>query len=431
MQTSRRTFLEFMGRSVVGGIGLAAVSPLMGGCYSNQKQNEFTGTSLTGLQRSTVDDLVLADGLKYHVLAKWTDVINSNGDQFGAHCDYVSYIPFTQENPNEGYLWVNHEYFDPTLTSNFGRGRKAEEKTLEQIRIEQKSVGGSILHVKKSLETGAWAVVPMSAKNRRFDALTEIPFSGGHRVFGSNKALGTLGNCCGGQTPWGTFLTCEENYSYYYGSEKYDQNGNRTVELSKSRMAWDRKIKNPPEHYGWVCEIDPRTHKIVKHPSLGRFAHEGAKVTVTSKQQAVVYMGDDAGDEHFYKFIADRPGQLVNGKLYVARMNSNPGTSESGVGEWVEISLNNPLLKGKFKNHTELMVRTRDAAKILGATPLDRPEGCDIDPLTKNIFLACTNNSLHARNHGYVLKVKEEASAFEALRFEWEVFVKGGGQDEM
>ncbi len=194
-----------------------------------------------------------------------------------------------------------------------------------------------------------------------------------------------MGNCCGGLTPWNTFLTCEENYQHFYGSSEYGPTGERKIKQSQNPMAWDRQLQFPPEHYGWVCEIDPRTNKIVKHVSLGRFAHEGATVTMTAKKQAVVYMGDDTDDEHFYKFVADKPNQLLTGKLYVAKMDQNPGVAGQGQGEWIELSLNNPVLKGKFKDHTELMIRVREAAKLVGATPLDRPEDSEIDPLTKNI----------------------------------------------
>jgi secreted PhoX family phosphatase len=417
-----------MGRSVAGGVGFASFSPFIIGCSSNSKKVSATLAEFPYkyLGQSMADELRVADGLSYQILIKWNDVINNKGEKFGAHCDFLSYLPFNKENPNEGFLWVNHEYFEPMLTSGFLHHQPLEEKTTAQVQEEQKHVGGSLLHIKKDLQTSQWQVVPMSKKNRRFDATTPIPFSGGHKILGSSRALGTLGNCCGGLTPWGTFLTCEENFHAYYGNAVYDDKGLRTVKEAKSALAWDRKIKNPPEHYGWVCEIDPRTSQIVKHPSLGRFAHEGATVALATNNCAVVYMGDDAGDEHFYKFVASTPNQLTEGQLYVAKLSSNPAETENGNGEWMEISLKNPLLKSKFKNHTELMVRVREAAKILGATPLDRPEDCEIDPLTKNIYLACTNNAKYKRYNGYILKVIEDHAQHESLHFKWDVFMKGG-----
>ncbi len=139
--TTRRHFLEFMVRSVAGGVGLATFSPLIG-CMSKPKGDaSVTPRPSLGLKASSLDELILAEGLNYHILAKWQDVINDRGEKFGAHCDFLSYLPFKKENPNEGYLWVNHEYFDPRFTSGFDRKQKLEEKSLDQVKLEQKEVG--------------------------------------------------------------------------------------------------------------------------------------------------------------------------------------------------------------------------------------------------------------------------------------------------
>lgn len=419
MQT-RREFLEFLGHGLLASGVLAALPA----CRSLTPSGSAASTAFSSLPVYRGDEFKTVDGLKYQMLASWGDVINSKKELFGSHADYISYFPFDEKNPLEGYLWVNHEYFDPQFSSGFQRNQKIEAKTLAQVQVERKEVGGSLLHVRKNSATQKWEIVQNDKINRRYDATTPIPFSSGVDVLGK-EAMGTLGNCCGGLTPWGSFLSCEENFQNFYGSVSFDDQGQRTVTKSKSIMAWDRQDAKPPEHYGWVCEIEPKSGSIKKHPSLGRFAHEGATVVQTSDGRAVVYMGDDAADEHFYKFVAAETGSLVKGTLYVAVMTGDVHQDRKGKGSWVPLDVQNPLLKGKFKSQTELLIRTREAAKIVQAAGLDRPEDCKVDPKTKYVYLCCTNSSKYKRYHGYILKFMESGNDHAALSFDWEVFMKG------
>lgn len=424
---TRREFLEFMGYGVASGTVLSQV-PFLSGCQTSSHRGSVNAkASIPHLPRQFKDEVNLVEGLEYYHLINSGDPINSRGEKFGSHPDFISYLPIHSKNPDDGYLWVNHEYFEPPFISGFQRKQDLSQKTLEQIRREKKEVGGSLLHIRKDAQTKKWQVLPDNKINRRYDASTMIPFSSGQKEL-KGPAEGTLGNCCGGQTPWGTFLTCEENFHHFYGNVKFGPEG-RSVVPAKHPMAWDRKVPRPPEHYGWVCEINPRTFEAKKITALGRFAHEGATVVQAQDGRVVVYMGDDKDDECFYKFVSARPGSLHEGTLYVAVFDKNPGEENGGRGRWEPLVQTRPELERTFKTQTEVLIRTREAAKILGGTPLDRPEDCEVDSKTNHVYLSCTNNKSQRRAYGYILKVKERNADFLSSDFEWSVFVRGSSDE--
>lgn len=404
---SRRDFLKFTGRSAALFLAASCAAP-MGLTPKSSAQK------LIGLKPSVEDILKLAPGFESSVLISWSEVINSQGETFGFNNDFIAVVPL-EGKPDEALMWVNHEYVQPLFVSGHVIDDSYTRKTKEQAAIEMKAVGGSIIHVKNS--KGHWSVLKDSPYNRRLDAFTPIPFSNKTSVYGSETAIGTLANCAGGVTPWNTFLTCEENYQNFFGEAVYEKDGSRVFQNAKWIMGWDIHYNHPPEHYGWVVEIEPKTGAAKKLVSLGRFSHEGACTTKAKDGRAVVYMGDDANDECFYKFISDSSTSLDSGTLYVAHLES---------GKWLPISLSNPLLKNKFKNHTELMIRTRDAAKILNATKLDRPEDCEIDPITGHVYLNCTNNIPKGRPYGSIHKFIEKDNDYGSLEFESSVFIFGG-----
>ena len=109
--------------------------------------------------------------------------------------------------------------------------------------------------------------------NRRITAKTPIKLNWDYKIKGKSIVMGTLANCSGGITPWQTFLTCEENYDGFYGETLYDANGEPQHKESYY-YGWENYYDNPPEHYGWVVEVDPKTGNAQKHIALGRFAHE-------------------------------------------------------------------------------------------------------------------------------------------------------------
>lgn len=385
----RRKFLQFLGYSAL--ISKAPCTTVI----ADTKE-----TIIKGISHSSKDELVLAKGLTYDVVIKWPDHINDN-QQFGSNNDYIAFIP---ENNNSGLLWVNHESFLPLFVSG-------NERTKQNIDIERKQVGGSILRIKR--EGRHWAFVHDNGVNKRIDATTKIPFSLDASIKNSKVSEGTLANCAGGVTPWKTFLSCEENYHAFYGD--YDA---KTDTHIKSVFKWEGFYPNPVEHYGWVVEIDPHTHITKKHVTLGRFAHESATCVLSESGNTVVYSGDDKIGECLYKFIANKPNTLESGTLYVA---------DTVNGNWLALDIEqNEILRKQFKDQIDVYVHARYAAALVGGTPLDRPEDIKINPITGDIFITLTNNVRRGNFHGEILKLKEKNRNYESLEFTTETFLTGG-----
>ncbi|MBT8196330.1 MAG: DUF839 domain-containing protein, partial [Bacteroidia bacterium] len=368
--------------------------------------------SIKNVQPTLEDDLVLAEGLNYDILIKWKDAI-SETDQFGFNNDFVAYCPFDKSNPDDGILFVNHESPKPLFVSEYD-GKS--DKTKEQVEKEMYSVGASVIRVKK--ENGKWAIVNNDPINKRISAKTMIDIAWPEPIMGSTKMMGTLGNCSGGVTPWGNFLTCEENYDNYYGETTYED-GER--KLHESHYGWEKYVDNPPEHYGWVVEVNPHTGDCKKLIGLGRMAHECSTVFEAADKRLVVYTGDDSMDECLYKFISDEPGSLDKGKLYVANLED---------GKWESMQIEEQkILQDNFKSQTEVLIRTREAARLVGGTLLDRPEDIDIDPLTGDVYMTLTNNIPKGNMHGSIIKILEDNRDKTSLTFKHETFLAGGKEN--
>lgn len=405
----RRDFLAFLGRTSVS-LSAVSVFPWMTACqHSDVSGGKF---HLKSLSPSLADGFLTSPSLKHSLVISHTQVINEKGETFGCSNDYIAYLPKNDSNPNDGFLWVNHEYPQELFVS--GKFRK-DRKNLKDVRKEQRSVGGSLLSYSKDPKSGEWKIDYKSKVNRRYDALTKIPFSGGHKINGKRIATGTMANCAGGVTPWNTFLSCEENYQDFYG--EYEFEGDKKVFKAADRYGWRVYTKADPEHYGWVVEIDPVTGRAQKHVSMGRFAHEGATLTTTKDGRPVAYMGDDKADECVYKFIGSKKGSLAKGTLYVALAER---------GEWVPLTLENPVLKKRFKTETELLTRAREAAHLVGGTKLARPEGIAIDPLTGSVIVSLTNNKKKGNYHGSLYKIEETGNDPDSKTFKADHWIVGG-----
>lgn len=390
---NRRNFLQFLS---ISGAGLTLSYDLLTQAAHAAKNT----TSLPSLAPSLEDKLITLDGIDHKILISWGDKINAT-QKFGFNNDFMAFHPLEKD---RGLLWVNHEYVNALFIGG-------PDRTKKNVDAERLEVGGSILEVKKVGKD--WIVVKDSKYNRRLDAFTEIPFANDEVIKGSKVAIGTMAGCAGGYTPWGTYLSCEENYDMFWGDR--DSKGKETV---KSWMKWDEHYPLPPEHYGWVVEIEPKTGKAKKLVSLGRCAHECAAVTKAKNGKVVAYTGDDTINEHLYKFISDSNDSLDKGKLYVANLEK---------GAWISLDINDqPILKENFKNQTEIQIFTREAAKLVGATPLDRPEDIEFDPLTGHVFVALTNNKVKKNFHGSILKIVEKDNDPGSLTFTHDVFLTGG-----
>ncbi|MGE4131231.1 MAG: PhoX family phosphatase [Bdellovibrionales bacterium] len=407
MHKNRRDFLQFMGRTL-------AASTLISTLPACRTATKVVGPPMpfTPLLPTRADDLKLAEGFRYQIVLKWGQKLNSKGDTFGFNNDYIAYRPLSNESPDEGLMWVNHEYHDPYYVSGW---RPGQPRTVAQFNIERKSMGGTIAHIYKV--DGRWQLKEDSPYNRRIDGTTPIPFVTERPIMGHRKSMGMLGNCAGGVTPWGTILTCEENYQNFVG-EAVIKDGKRVIEVWDKYLDWTSGLKLPPEHYGWVVEVDLKTGKAKKHTALGRFCHECATCVVAPDGRTVVYSGDDTENEHLYKFISRKAGSLDEGELYVA---------DTINGHWLPISrAKDARLKKEFPNHTEMMIQTRKAAKIVGATPLDRPEDIEIDPVSKNIFVALTNNPDKGNSFGSIMRLMEADNNPLSMEFKTETFLAGG-----
>jgi secreted PhoX family phosphatase len=384
----RREFLQFLGVS-----GVLATAPL--DLWATKEKR----TGFNSLPPNLLDKFVTMDGLDYKVLIRWGEQINAT-EKFGFNNDFIAYHPLKKDN---AILWVNHEYVHPLFINGI-------ERTKKNVDDERLEVGGTLIEVKN--EKGFWSVVKNSKYNRRLTANTEIPFAWDLPIKGSKTAIGTLAGCAGGKTPWGTILSCEENYDMFWGER------DRKGVVTKSYLGWDEIYSLPPEHYGWVVEIEPLTGKAKKLVSMGRFCHECAAVTKAKNGKVVAYSGDDTNNEHFYKFISDSESSLEKGKLYVANLEK---------GEWLSLDINEQeILKKTFKDQTEVQIYAREAAKLVGATALDRPEDIEFDPLTGNVLVTLTNNKSKNNYYGSILKIMEKDGDPGALKFSHGTFLTGG-----
>lgn len=397
-QFSRRKFVTFMG-------GAVASTFLFSGCKKDKDVTMKKVVGFKGLDYKIEDTLRLVDSLSYEVLLEWGQPIGKDLE-FGFNNDYLAVLP-TKKSREEFWLWVNHEYTNPLFVSNYVRGT---ERTLAQVDKEMASVGGSLVKIKRNLKTKRWMFVPGSGK--RLDAKTKISFAGG-TIAGKSEAVGTMGNCAGGITPWGTFLSCEENIDVYYG----DVNS-KGKQIDKPRLGWERFYNYPPEHYGWVVEIDPETLKSKKLISLGRFAHESCTVVALPDGRVVAYSGDDANDEHLYRFVGSKPNTLEEGELFVADIKN---------GRWISLSYEKqPILQKNFKDQNHVLTFCREASKLLGATKLDRPEDIKIHPHTGDVYIALTNNIKRMNFHGSILRLSPANGNHEDGSFEARDFLVGG-----
>lgn len=401
----RRTFLEAMGHGVV------AAAVFGAGCTRKSKKSSglAKGVAFRALPASDADELLLAEGLNFQVVLRYGEVLDAAGAKFGYNNDFIERIDL-DDSGDEILLWVNHESVTPVLIH--GQPTSAS-KTKEQVDLERTLVGGSLVHLVRA--GNKWSRVPGSRYNRRIDATTAMPLIAPRPIAGERIAAGTLANCGGGKTPWGTILSCEENYDNFVGER--DGTGKRVPAHPKDDLQWWKHYDLPPEHYGWVVEVNPTNGAAKKLTALGRFAHEAAAVRAAKDGRAVVYSGDDRAGGCLYKFIASQPGSLETGKLFVAEL-------EKGV--WQPLDHSRDELRTEFSDPLDVLIRARDAAKRVGGTGLDRPEDIAIEPSTGRVIVALTNNEAQGNLHGSLLALREADDDPLALTFSSEVLLSGG-----
>ncbi|MCT7455820.1 PhoX family protein, partial [Escherichia coli] len=439
----------------------------------------------TSIPVSTADTVTVPEGYIARPFYRWGDAVGIKGNlpefkfdasnttdeqaaQAGMHHDGMAWfsLPQGKENPAHGLLALNHEYIDNGMLFKDGTANW----DLDKARKGQNAMGISVIEVKK--DNVGWQVVRPSSFARRITVNTPMQLSGParHQALMKTAAdpqgevvLGTMQNCANGKTPWGTYLTCEENWSDIFVKKAPRNVLEKRYGISDSDESyrWNEvderfsvdKTPNEPNRFGWVVEIDPYdpTSTPRKHTALGRFKHEGAAVTLAGDNRVVVYMGDDQKFEYIYKFISENkydPGDrkanmqlLESGTLYVARFN------DDGSGDWLPLIFGeNGLDQSKgFDNQGDLLIKTRLAADTVGATKMDRPEWIAVDTHAKgSVYCTLTNNSdrgkegkapVDAANprannqFGHIMHWREERADPASAKFTWNILVLAGRTD--
>lgn len=432
---SRRGFL--MGTAAAGAGVFLALNPVAKAIAGNMNNALL---NFEAIPTSTSDSIVLPKGYSWNTLMSWGDPIfanapkfNPNGKQdskaqalqFGDNTDGMSVFPLSND---RAILAVNNEY----TNYEFLFAHQGKEMTADDVAKAQAAVGITIVEIVK--KSGQWTMDSAGKANRRITANTEMEMTGpaaGHDLLKTKadptgkKVLGTFNNCANGETPWGTYLTCEENFNDFFGSE---QNAELTpddkrygIKAEQSDYQWhnfdDRfdvaKNPNEPNRFGWVVEIDPNdpTSTPLKRTALGRFKHENAALVVNDDGHVVVYLGDDERGEHLYKFVSKGKYQegnnranrnlLEEGTLYVAKFAMKDDKLE-GDGQWLELTYGkNGLTKENgFNSQAEVMIFARRAATQVGATTMDRPEWVAVHPDKKHVFCTLTNNKYRGVKEG-------------------------------
>ncbi|MCU0246071.1 MAG: PhoX family phosphatase [Bryobacter sp.] len=490
--SSNPSFGEIVGkrygrRDILKGLAAAAMVASATGTVSAATNPEMRlpnpGLNFKPIPMGNNDFINIPDNYGASLVAGWGDPVlpgapafdpknqtaAAQEQQFGYNCDFVGYFPLpgpTSVNSNLGLLAVNHEYTNPELMfENYQAGNP----TKEQVDIEIAAHGVTVVEIQRM--PNAWEYIQYSRYNRRFTGSSAMELTGpaaGDDLLKTSadptgrRVAGTLNNCAGGKTPWGTLLTAEENFNQYFGNVNGLPAG--VVKTAHTRYGltngasprlWERfhdrfdVVKEPNEgfRHGWVVEIDPYDPTWVpkKRTALGRFKHEAATFMEARDGRVAFYTGDDERFEYVYKFVTNKAWDKTNraanrdllddGVLYVARFDAN------GTGEWLPLVYGQgPLtMANGFRSQADVLIRARFAADALGATKMDRPEDIEANPLTNKVYLVCTNNTNRqaaqtdkvnprpANRHGHIIEIIEgNGGDAAAMQFRWEMFMLCG-----
>lgn len=480
---SRRGFLR--GGAAAMGLFLAA-NPLAQAVAAATKPAASKLIGFSAVRASTADTFIVPEGYSAQPLISWGDPIlrgapafdqsgtqnaAAQAAQFGDNTDGMSLFPLSED---RALLAVNNEYTNYQLLF----AHKGDAMTADDVRKSQAAHGVSVFEVKQNAD-GTWDYLNDSAYNRRITAYTEMELTGpaaGHDLVKTKadptgtKVLGTFNNCANGQTPWGTYLTCEENFNGYFSSSDADikltaQQKRYGIKAKDRGYQWAKfderfdlaKESQEANRHGWVVEIDPfdPTSTPKKRSALGRFKHENAALTINKDGQVVVYLGDDERGEHLYKFVSKNRYNandmkanrdlLEDGTLYVARFNAAEGELK-GKGEWVELThgKNGLTKENGFEDQAAVMVFAREAATQVGATTMDRPEWVAVHPNNKTVFCTLTNNKHRGKKdgqpvggpnprinnkYGQIVRWWPANEDHAAAEFDWDLMVIAGNPD--
>ncbi|ABL81393.1 MULTISPECIES: PhoX family phosphatase [unclassified Nocardioides] len=389
------------------------------------------------------DAVTTADGFDHHVVIRWGDPVEAGAPafdphrqtmsaamkQFGYNCDYVGVLPVPGDD-KRALLVVNHEYTDENIMFPSTGYTSVDIK-----QVAMANHGMSVVAIKRGLVPGSWyreTNLRATPYNRRIHIHTPFvvdgPAAGDERLRTSadptgTRVLGTLNNCAGGTTPWGTVLSGEENFNQYFDKSgsldsrytaqyaRYGITGSGTKGWKDVDSRFDLTTEpHEPHRFGWIVEIDPFAPDEAprKHTMLGRFKHEGANIVIAKNGRAVAYLGDDERGDYIYKFVsADRfdarrgaaarrrnKTLLTKGTLYVGKFvgdGSEDGVYD-GTGQWLPLCTDTEsFVEGM--SVADVLIFTRLAADKVGATKMDRPEDVEPNLVNGKVYAALTNNS--------------------------------------
>ncbi|NUP74830.1 MAG: PhoX family phosphatase [Sinomonas sp.] len=450
-----------------------------------------------------VDEFTVPEGYAWRPVIRWGDGLFDDSPafdlghqtaaaqarQFGYNNDYTDIIELPGTAGKRAVLFTNHEYTNENIM--FSEAQVASDPAGTRA-VARAAHGLSVVELERQNKNEAWSYVKGAPLNRRYLTDTVYEFTGpaaGSALLANpsdakgqegRTVRGTLGNCAGGTTPWGTVLSGEENFNGYFrtaGTSKEDKRyglSNRATarqwELDDPRFdTRNADHANEANRFGWIVEVDPLdpTSTPKKHTSLGRFKHEGANVHIAANGRAVAYSGDDERFDYLYKFVSKgtyRPGTgkadrehnktlLSEGNLYVARFAGNSPAAEidgsgklpsdgafDGRGEWLPLVVDGrSAIPGMSVE--QVLVYTRLAADVAGATKMDRCEDVEPHPVTGKVYVVCTNNSNRGvganaaadeanprrqNRDGHIVEITEDGGDQTATTFAWNLLLVCG-----
>ena len=473
---SRRGFL---GGVLTFGSGAAAMSTGLLGLSASEAKAAVSRFAFTPIPTFTDHTVHVPDGYNWKVLASWGDPImdgvepfdhktggstSSSGKVFGENTDGME--SFVHQ--GRQLLAINHEYVNRTV--NLPQNEGGIPASIDDVLKLQNLQGVAVIEVKE--ENEGWQIITSSPYNRRITHNTPMQLSGpaaGHPLLKTSadptgtRSLGTFNNCGSGKTPWGTYLTCEENFNGYFGATEippversnqvtagYTRYGIKESGSGYDYHKFDDRFNtalnpNEPHRAGWVVEIDPMNPNStpVKRTALGRFKHENAEAVLAVDGRVVVYMGDDERGEFIYRYVSHgvyAPGEptdnlLDDGTLYVAKFNDDQ------TGEWIALT---PDATGM--DSAEILIFSRMAASAVGATTMDRPEWISANPNATEVYCCLTNNRNRGvkpnaggdetpingpnpreiNNYGQIVRWRPDNDDHTSDKFTWDLYIMAG-----
>ena len=466
---SRRRFLG-------GAAAFGAAGAFFGlGAFRPAQAGGMGGLAFEPVAANSLDTVTVPPGFSWHNVIAWGDPLWSGAAPFDHETRGDGASQERAFGDNTDGMWsffvdgrtvlaVNNEFVNRSII--YGNRATGLPENADDVRKGKAGHGVSVFEIE--MKDGAWRPVLDSPFNRRITADTPMEITGPARGLdllktaadpSGTSSLGTWNNCGNGRTPWGTYLTCEENFNGYFSSSDPDYPVSDAMKrygvgLKDWGYAWATaderfdisKHPNEPNRAGYVVEIDPldpgSTPK--KRTALGRFKHENAELVIAANGHVVVYMGDDERGEFLYRFISegryveggDNGDLLESGSLSVARF------AEDGSGEWLALT---PETTG-MASAAEVAVHARMAGSTVGATTMDRPEWVAAHPARAEVYCCLTNNKNRGKKpnkggdptpvggpnpragnkYGQIVRWRPAGGDHTAAGFEWDLFVVAG-----